>query len=432
MSYTGCMDEKLRRHGQGSYTYSNTFFKYTGEWRRGVKQGQGRLEMRDGSFIDATFVGGEITGTGTRRWPTGKVYEGDFEDGEFHGQGSMSLPSGEKYIGGFVHNRRHGDGELTLADGTVFQGRFEMHKKNGEGTEYLPGGTVFTGTWVSGLREGPGKLTYAGGETLQGTWRGGMLDPDEEAAFSDPSCGFQYDGGWAVVDSRVAPTGMASGNITPKGTGIEPTNPEDEVVGDSADPSAQDPLPLHAWTVNLGAGDRLSDWVFSVSPATADVALAEKGRILQVTTWLIRDAPLPDGDASPEASKDNGASIDDQEKEHPRAVDILSPVNVEESGDGDGGAEEAALSSLHGGSELQESGSFTLPIGEDGTVALPAMEVMESAAAGIYEMRVKDTTMLSPGSLDIGFEQLPELRIRLSVGVGGGSSSKGKKKKKKR
>lgn len=426
------MDEKLRRHGQGSYTYSNAFFKYTGEWQRGVKQGRGRLEMRDGSVIEATFVRGEITGTGSRRWPTGKVYEGDFENGEFHGQGSMSLPSGESYVGEFVHNQRHGDGELTLADGTVFQGRFEMHKKNGEGTEYLPGGTVFSGTWVAGLREGLGKLTYAGGEALQGTWRGGVLDPDEEATFSDPSCGFQYDGGWAVVDGRVAPKGMASGNITPKGTGIEPTNPEDEAVGDSADPSTQDSLPPHAWTVNLDAGDHLSDWVFSVSPATADVPLAEKGRILEVTTWLLRDAPPLDGDASPEASKENGASIDEQKEEYPRAVDILHPVTPEESGEVNGFAEEAALRSMHGGSELQESRCFVLPIGEDGTVALPAMAVMEGAAAGIYEMRVKDTTKLSPGSLDVGFEQLPELHIRLSVGVGGGSSSKGKKKKKKK
>ncbi len=428
MSYTGCIDEKLRRHGRGSYTYSNAFFKYTGEWRQGFKEGRGTLEMRDGSAIEADFRDGEITGAGVRRWPTGKVYEGEFEEGEFHGQGRMVLPSGEQYVGDFVRNRRHGTGELTLADGTVFQGRFEMHKKHGAGTEYTANGTVFTGSWVAGLRDGPGKLAYAGGEVLEGTWRGGVLDPDGEAKFEDPSCGFSYDGGWAfTVGAGMAPTASAVGEITPTGTGIEAADPEEAgAAAENSDPNAPAALPAHSWVVNVSAGDRIEDWVFMVASGGANVALAEKGRILKFTTWLLREQPSIDGDAAP--LEGSVASAEGQEGDFPRAVDLLRLAVAEDA--------EEALSDAPpggGGSALLEPGAVvSVPIETDGTAMLPPMEVVEGAAAGVYEMRISDATVFGAGSIDVGFRQLSDLRIRISVGVAGGGGSKGKKKGKKK
>ena len=441
MSYTGCMDEKLRRHGRGTYAYRNAFFKYTGEWSQGIKEGRGALEMRDGSVIEAEFRDGEITGEGVRRWPSGKIYEGDFEEGEFHGQGRMALPSGEQYVGDFARNRRHGNGELTLADGTIFQGRFDMHKKHGEGTEYHFSGNVFTGSWEAGLRAGPGKLAYAGGEVLEGTWRGGALDPGSKVTFEDPGCGFAYDGGWAVVaDGGVVPTAAAVGNIAVQGTSIEAPDPDETAAAapENADPNTPNTSampPVHSWVANLGAGDRIEDWSFTATPEDASVALAEKGRLLNFTTWLLRAEPSVDGDNAPSEASQGGAGAVEEGEELPRAVDLLRPVPVEGGYGAGDGAEEVSNGAAGGGGSalLVEPGVIvTLPVREDGTVSLPGMVVVEGAAAGVYEMRVRDVTSFGPGSVDVGFQRLPELRIRISIGVGGGGGSKGKKKGKKK
>ena len=445
MSYTGCMDQKLRRHGHGSYIYNNPFFKYTGEWCRGKKDGRGVLEMRDGSVIDAEFRDGEITGRGVRRWQDGRIYEGDFEEGEFHGQGRLTLPSGEQYVGDFVHNRRHGEGELTLADGTVFQGHFKMHKKHGQGIEYWKGGTVFAGTWVAGLREGAGKLTYAGGEVLEGKWQGGVLDTESEAKFEDPRCGFQYRGGWVMADGvagqqvGAVPGAVAVGPIRPTGTGIQAIDPENEAAAAAKNAYSNSPTSSveHKWVANVGAGDRITDWVFTVAPEGAGVALAEKGRVLQVRTFLLQPAPTEGVEATAEASGERAADQAGEGVELPRAVDMLRSMLVERSREGGDVAEEgtSGVGTGSGGSALLEESGFVvqqLPVGENGTVALPAMEVIEGLAAGIYEMRITDTTSFGVGSTDVGFRQLPELRIRISVGVDGGSGSKGGKKKSKK
>ena len=46
--YVGQMKGRYR-HGQGTYTYSYAGFRYSGDWRDGVKHGQGSMELPDGS-----------------------------------------------------------------------------------------------------------------------------------------------------------------------------------------------------------------------------------------------------------------------------------------------------------------------------------------------------------------------------------------------
>ena len=77
--YQGDIDPKTKlRQGKGTYTYTNTYFQYQGEWNGGKKHGQGSLLMKDGSTYTGNFVNGEISGKGTRTWECGMHYEGDW------------------------------------------------------------------------------------------------------------------------------------------------------------------------------------------------------------------------------------------------------------------------------------------------------------------------------------------------------------------
>ena len=114
-TYVGDLDTQLRRHGQGTYTYSvggMGQFRYEGAWHRGQKHGLGVLYLGDGSTIEATFMDGEISGQGLRRWPDGRTYTGNFHNGELHGEGTMVTSDGSTYSGEYRNNRRHGAGEL--------------------------------------------------------------------------------------------------------------------------------------------------------------------------------------------------------------------------------------------------------------------------------------------------------------------------------
>ena len=55
--YKGDIDPVTKlRAGTGTYTYTNPFFQYQGEWVDGKKHGRGVLLMKDGSRFVGQFV----------------------------------------------------------------------------------------------------------------------------------------------------------------------------------------------------------------------------------------------------------------------------------------------------------------------------------------------------------------------------------------
>ncbi len=78
------------RNGKGSYVYENSFFTYTGEWVNGVKHGQGKLLLKDGSYYEGEFNEGEIMGDGEFHYANGSVYKGSFHFGEKNGKGELT------------------------------------------------------------------------------------------------------------------------------------------------------------------------------------------------------------------------------------------------------------------------------------------------------------------------------------------------------
>ena len=95
MSWTDCF---------GTMTYS-TGGKYVGEWKVGLRHGQG-----------------------TRIYASGGKYVGEWKNGKRNGQGTYTRAKGDKYVGGWKGGWKHGQGTVTFADGTEQEGIFENGK----------------------------------------------------------------------------------------------------------------------------------------------------------------------------------------------------------------------------------------------------------------------------------------------------------------
>lgn len=157
------------RNGIGRYT--NRDFVYNGEWRMGKRHGKGHMlwMMPDGPKSDETklqykklfpqryeggFVDDKRYGFGTMYYSTGNIYEGEWRNGVRHGQGTMHWTHAhERYEGEWSHGLQHGKvgihSYFNIESGTcnVFVGSFRNGKRNGRGVFYYADGCKYEGEW---------------------------------------------------------------------------------------------------------------------------------------------------------------------------------------------------------------------------------------------------------------------------------------------
>ncbi|CAI9715126.1 Hypothetical predicted protein [Octopus vulgaris] len=168
--------KKALRNGYGVYHYSNTFFKYEGEWVNSKKHGFGTLTLKDGSYYKGNFYNGEIEGSGFKYFArTQDKYTGEFKAGELHGQGIMEYKNGFVYDGNWCENKKEGYGELKFPDGSVYKGYFHNHKRHGTGTFEMKNGTTYTGDWICDRRQGQGHTKYLDGTEHEGQWANDVI-----------------------------------------------------------------------------------------------------------------------------------------------------------------------------------------------------------------------------------------------------------------
>ncbi len=92
--------EKLYFHGDGCELWS-VEGHYLGQMKKSVRNGEGKLEYKNGNVYDGTWSNGLKVGRGVMRYADGQTYEGTWKDGQWE------------------------DGVMRAADGscrTVFQG----------------------------------------------------------------------------------------------------------------------------------------------------------------------------------------------------------------------------------------------------------------------------------------------------------------------
>lgn len=190
--YTGeWKDDK--QHGQGEYMWFNGQV-YKGEFENGEISGQGTMKFSDGRVYKGGFKNGQY-GQGMYKWPDGTVYDGEFKNNRKHGQGTMKWPDGEVLTGEWKDSRMNGQGIYTWPDGTVYEGGFKDGDFYGQGTMKYANGNVYIGEW-NDKKNGQGKLTYPNGDVYTGIWKDGKRHGKGEYKFANGDVeSRQYEGG---------------------------------------------------------------------------------------------------------------------------------------------------------------------------------------------------------------------------------------------
>ena len=109
---------------------------WSGSCVDGKASGEGQAVWRS-AFGDDDYEGsmraGKVHGYGIHDF-VGNRYEGEFRDGVRWGEGSLVWADGDRYEGGWRNDTMHGQGTLTEADGHRYEGGFRDGEKHGRGT----------------------------------------------------------------------------------------------------------------------------------------------------------------------------------------------------------------------------------------------------------------------------------------------------------
>ena len=166
------------KHGQGSYddkNYENVY--YDGEWLNGKKNGQGKFVYGvDGSFYDGEWLNDKKNGQGTMTLADGTVIKSEWKNSDANGNGSINYADGAKYIGELKDNEKHGTGTFIFTDGSKYNGEFKNDTFNGYGTFADSSGFKYVGEMKNGLRHGQGTFINNDGTKYVGEFKNSKMD----------------------------------------------------------------------------------------------------------------------------------------------------------------------------------------------------------------------------------------------------------------
>ncbi|KAG8342907.1 hypothetical protein TRVL_06264 [Trypanosoma vivax] len=133
--------------------------KYRGEFREGLREGEGTLWVR--KDLKSEWV---------------RVYKGEWLADKRDGFGTSWEDNGDIYEGGWCNDKRHGSGRHFLANGEIYKGEFREGLYHGRALLLLTNGDWYDGFWALGLREGPGMWCYVRRQQyLVGEWSKGVF-----------------------------------------------------------------------------------------------------------------------------------------------------------------------------------------------------------------------------------------------------------------
>jgi hypothetical protein len=157
------------RNGLGTMLYPDGS-KYEGNWLHEHWNGHGTFTSADGSALEGAFTKGVIHGYGIERDAKSEFsYEGDWKSGIREGQGVLKTPVGE-YIGNFVAGKKHGQGTDSFTSGSKYTGHFIENQRHGHGVMAHSNGHIYDGHWKFGERCGQGKYVEPNGCGYVGEW----------------------------------------------------------------------------------------------------------------------------------------------------------------------------------------------------------------------------------------------------------------------
>uniref|UniRef100_A0A2K6V6A7 Radial spoke head 1 homolog n=1 Tax=Saimiri boliviensis boliviensis TaxID=39432 RepID=A0A2K6V6A7_SAIBB len=169
--YEGARNEAGERHGRGRARLPNGD-TYEGSYEFGKRHGQVRICDLTGHFslfnallANATFSNAmnDIINVfqGIYRFKNGARYTGEYVRNKKHGQGTFIYPDGSRYEGEWANDLRHGYGVYYYVNNDTYTGEWFAHQRHGQGTYfYAETGSKYVGTWVNGQQEGAAELIH--------------------------------------------------------------------------------------------------------------------------------------------------------------------------------------------------------------------------------------------------------------------------------
>eukprot|EP00092_Neocalanus_flemingeri_P070083 GFUD01085990.1.p1 GENE.GFUD01085990.1~~GFUD01085990.1.p1 ORF type:complete len:800 (+),score=182.34 GFUD01085990.1:3-2402(+) len=190
------------RNGDGTMKFSSDNEEgrktYVGEWRNDVIQGFGIMTWRDTNPYNVTMYEGywendKEHGNGSAVWHNGDVYNGNWINGTRTGNGTMLWGNGGSYIGEFFDGTQMGHGIMIWADGKRYEGQFSKGSQNGNGTMIWANGDRYVGDFINGERRGYGMYNFSDGSFYIGEFKNNLLDGKGNYNYSN---GNIYIGRW--------------------------------------------------------------------------------------------------------------------------------------------------------------------------------------------------------------------------------------------
>ena len=126
------------------------------------------------AYGDECVEGDCQNGPGVMIFSTGHKFTGEFKDGMRHGEGVLLLPGGRKMVGVWENNEIK-EGTFTDSDATTYTGQWQYREREGQGTMTWPDGRTYVGEFKQGERTGQGTMTYPDGKTVEGQFQNGEL-----------------------------------------------------------------------------------------------------------------------------------------------------------------------------------------------------------------------------------------------------------------
>ena len=170
--YRGAM-RGIQLHGKGEYT--SKAFKYQGEFKEGLKQGEGTYEWDSGLRYEGEFDADRPNGKGKFRFPNGDTYEGDVKAGVVAGRGIYVTKGGDRIEGSFADGRANGSGIYRFASGDRYEGEMVAGEPRGKGRYFSKSGDRIEGQFVGGRPQGNGTYFFANGDRYEGEMKDGAL-----------------------------------------------------------------------------------------------------------------------------------------------------------------------------------------------------------------------------------------------------------------
>ena len=136
------------------YTVGMAKGTYTGDWKDGKPEGQGRFmcSKRGSNQIAQILI-----------WS----YDGEWKNGWFSGEGRAVYQDLSSYVGHWEGGGRNGYGIFETFFGARYEGNWSSGKRDGEGIQYYIEGALYDGSWENDVPEGSGAYTAANGDTFQ-------------------------------------------------------------------------------------------------------------------------------------------------------------------------------------------------------------------------------------------------------------------------